>query len=329
MVSQSRRITIERVPLPDKTEAEARIEFLQNELFSGEEAKAVGLELANLLFDKHDHYRDSILRVALLLEVCYPNGVQPDQYVDLGLVVRVFDKMIRITGGERRSDSESPWKDIGGYGVLGEVADRKKGVGIHAPAYRAAPLSAWERDKTADEDPNRPMTGKEAQEYNQRQADAAQALLEVVKQMPPLPHSDRYTDEVSSDRPAKEEIDKMADADTVKPTNIELQVTSDNSAQAAIDLIKELTSVRPSDPIKRGPVSHTFKNIEGVWVEEITHPNDSALRLEVRELSADEVRKLIKGGVIQIVEEKVRKKSIVKVITNEADATESEKFMFT
>jgi hypothetical protein len=115
--------------------AEERIKFLAQELFTGEEAQEAGTELAQLLYEKHSHYTDSILRVPLLLEVLYPNGIKPEQYTDLALVVRVCDKLMRVCLGNRASDRESPWRDIGGYGILGEVSDRHQGFGRHAPEY--------------------------------------------------------------------------------------------------------------------------------------------------------------------------------------------------
>lgn len=107
---------------------QARLQFLTKELFTGEEAEEVGVKLASMLKKKHAHYTDSILRVALALEVFYPNGVKPGQFVDFALVVRTLDKIMRISSGKRSIDNESPWIDVAGYGVLGQVADNIAGT---------------------------------------------------------------------------------------------------------------------------------------------------------------------------------------------------------
>ena len=61
-----------------------------------------------------------------MLHELYPEGIRPDQYSDLLLLVRVLDKLIRIatyTPERREADDESPWADVRGYGILGEEKD--------------------------------------------------------------------------------------------------------------------------------------------------------------------------------------------------------------
>jgi len=54
----------------------------------------------------------------------YPNGVKPEQYVDLLVTVRIVDKLFRIAN---RKDAlgENPWQDIAGYGILMTAYDSK------------------------------------------------------------------------------------------------------------------------------------------------------------------------------------------------------------
>jgi hypothetical protein len=54
----------------------------------------------------------------------YPDGVKPEQYVDLLVTVRIVDKLFRIAN---RKDAlgENPWQDIAGYGILMTAYDSK------------------------------------------------------------------------------------------------------------------------------------------------------------------------------------------------------------
>lgn len=85
-----------------------------------EMAKAIG----ELTQEKNAAYGDSFEKSGKILELLYPNGIQPSQYKDALGVVRVVDKLFRIA---TRKDAfgESPWKDICGYGLLGAVGDDK------------------------------------------------------------------------------------------------------------------------------------------------------------------------------------------------------------
>jgi hypothetical protein len=75
---------------------------------------------------KNRKYGDAVRKTVEILRVLYPEGIRPDQYSDLLLLVRVQDKMVRIasyTPERRKKDDESPWADIRGYGTLGEEKD--------------------------------------------------------------------------------------------------------------------------------------------------------------------------------------------------------------
>ena len=75
---------------------------------------------------KNRKYGDAVRKTTEILKILYPEGIRPDQYSDLLLLVRVQDKMVRIasyTPERREQDDESPWGDVRGYGNLGEEKD--------------------------------------------------------------------------------------------------------------------------------------------------------------------------------------------------------------
>lgn len=83
-------------------------------------AKRVG----QLVDEKNKAYGNSFGEAGDFLKILYPNGVQPDQYVDLLCVVRIFDKLKRIAT-KKDAFGESPYNDIVGYGLLGLNMDEE------------------------------------------------------------------------------------------------------------------------------------------------------------------------------------------------------------
>ena len=76
----------------------------------------IATNLGNLLEEKNKNYGSAVEEVPKLLTILFPNGVKPEQYSDLLLIVRVFDKIKRISTGAK----EDSWFDVAGYGILGE-----------------------------------------------------------------------------------------------------------------------------------------------------------------------------------------------------------------
>lgn len=81
-----------------------------------------GQEIGRLVDEKDRAYGKSFDKSGEFLKILYPNGVQPDQYVDMLGIVRVFDKMMRIAN-RKDAFGENPWKDIVGYGILRSKED--------------------------------------------------------------------------------------------------------------------------------------------------------------------------------------------------------------
>ena len=86
----------------------------------------IGTDIGKLVDQKNAAYGSSFEKSEQILQVLYPDGIQPDQYTDMLAVVRIVDKLFRIAT-DKDAFGESPFKDIAGYGILGVAnAEEKK-----------------------------------------------------------------------------------------------------------------------------------------------------------------------------------------------------------
>jgi len=86
----------------------------------------IGTDIGKLVDQKNTAYGSSFEKSEQILQVLYPEGIQPDQYTDMLAVVRIVDKLFRIAT-DKDAFGESPFKDIAGYGILGVAnAEEKK-----------------------------------------------------------------------------------------------------------------------------------------------------------------------------------------------------------
>lgn len=101
------------VPSPVAAEGAERSEF-----------ENIADEIGKLVTKKNASYGSAYKKTSIFLRILFPNGIHPDRYDDALLMVRVFDKQMRLA---TRPDAfaESPWRDIGGYGVCGVEKDSK------------------------------------------------------------------------------------------------------------------------------------------------------------------------------------------------------------
>jgi hypothetical protein len=83
-----------------------------------EKIDVVCSELSNLLVEKQEAYGDSVGISADLMKIFYPDGIKPQQYRDSIFVIRILDKISRITRGDNTKFNEDARKDIAGYGIL-------------------------------------------------------------------------------------------------------------------------------------------------------------------------------------------------------------------
>ena len=94
-----------------------------------------GEAIGKLVEDKQVQYGDSFAKSADIMRVLYPHGITHAQMVDALAVVRIIDKLFRI--GRRGqdgvpNDTESPYRDIAGYAILGATADEAEAAARRA-----------------------------------------------------------------------------------------------------------------------------------------------------------------------------------------------------
>ena len=82
----------------------------------------IGEEIGRLVQEKNEAYGDSFGQACRILEVLYPDGIQPSQYRDALAITRVIDKLFRLAN-KKDAFGESPWRDICGYAILGVAND--------------------------------------------------------------------------------------------------------------------------------------------------------------------------------------------------------------
>ena len=87
------------------------------ETLNSEAILTVAQTLGTLVSQKNEAYGDAFSQAGDVIRVLYPDGVKPEQYVDLLVTVRIVDKLFRIAN-KKDAFSESPWQDIAGYGLL-------------------------------------------------------------------------------------------------------------------------------------------------------------------------------------------------------------------
>lgn len=85
----------------------------------------LGAAIGGLVDRKDAAYGQAITVVPDILELLYPAGIQPEQYRDAALLVRMLDKICRIARGDKRAFNESPWADLAGYALRGQELDQR------------------------------------------------------------------------------------------------------------------------------------------------------------------------------------------------------------
>lgn len=90
--------------------------------------ETTALALGKLVTEKNQAYGDSVANSSEIFKLLYPNGIVPSQYADMLLMVRTLDKLSRIAT-DRDALGESPWGDIAGYALLGQVRVNRERTG--------------------------------------------------------------------------------------------------------------------------------------------------------------------------------------------------------
>ncbi|WP_200416747.1 hypothetical protein, partial [Virgibacillus salexigens] len=75
-----------------------------------------GKQIGKLVDKKNKQYGDAFSKSGDFLKILYPVGIEPEQYKDVLVLVRIFDKQMRIANGNQ--GEENAVQDIAGYGIL-------------------------------------------------------------------------------------------------------------------------------------------------------------------------------------------------------------------
>lgn len=86
--------------------------------------KQIGEEIGELVQKKNLAYGNSFGKSGEIIEILYPDGIEPNQYQDMLTIIRVLDKLFRIAT-DKDALGENPWNDICGYAILA-IAQGKK-----------------------------------------------------------------------------------------------------------------------------------------------------------------------------------------------------------
>jgi dihydrofolate reductase len=78
-------------------------------------------DIGKLVSSKNKAYGSAFDKADQFLRILYPNGVKPEQFGDMLCVVRIFDKLMRISTNDKGTQEglEDAYGDITGYGLLG------------------------------------------------------------------------------------------------------------------------------------------------------------------------------------------------------------------
>ena len=88
---------------------------------------AVGALVLDTVIKKNASYGDSATKSGDILRLLCPDGIKPEQYNDLQLIVRILDKVCRIMSGTIDNQALlDAYADIAGYGVLGRAGRKEK-----------------------------------------------------------------------------------------------------------------------------------------------------------------------------------------------------------
>lgn len=76
----------------------------------------IGQRIGEVVDVKNEAYGNAFHQSGEFLKILYPDGIKPEQYIDMLAVVRIFDKLMRIANGNQ--GDENAYMDIAGYGIL-------------------------------------------------------------------------------------------------------------------------------------------------------------------------------------------------------------------
>lgn len=127
--------------------------------------KQLAQEIAETVDKKGAAYGNAIDFVEKTLKELYPNGIPVTAYSHALLMVRVLDKLKRLST-DPNAFGESPWEDIVGYALRGSEKSRNKGTlyGIAPGGYK--PVKKLELIDHSPFSPKTPFYVHADQEYD-------------------------------------------------------------------------------------------------------------------------------------------------------------------
>ena len=81
----------------------------------------IALKIGQLVESRQSTYGDSFGKSGKILEIMYPNGIEVSQYNELLSIVRILDKLFRLSQGQLKDTYE----DICGYAILGAERNQR------------------------------------------------------------------------------------------------------------------------------------------------------------------------------------------------------------
>jgi hypothetical protein len=133
----------------------------------------VGTEIGELAQQKNDAYGSSFEKAGEFLALLYPRGLQRQQYGTALLLVRIFDKQMRIAT-DADAFGESPFMDIAGYGILG----------THLQLQQKEGNAEWLNNANG---PTASASSKDASTDTAAQSTSAQATTNAEEKIAPQP----------------------------------------------------------------------------------------------------------------------------------------------
>lgn len=86
----------------------------------------IGQEIGKLVDKKNTEYGSAFTKVDQIMVILYPNGMTVNQMKNASLLIRILDKVVRISNGNQ--GDENAFNDLVGYGILGSAEPKEKEV---------------------------------------------------------------------------------------------------------------------------------------------------------------------------------------------------------
>jgi selenophosphate synthase len=78
----------------------------------------IAKELSDLVISKNKRYGNAYLKVSQILRILFPDGIGEDYYDDVTVIIRILDKICRLSSNPTNEDRINAFTDISGYGLL-------------------------------------------------------------------------------------------------------------------------------------------------------------------------------------------------------------------